>query len=105
MSFRPTRRKFQERFAEVLQSVVLTCRYQHKHIANMTGATTKSVANWLSGNNAPAAEHLITLMREEDEIFFAILAMAERLLEELSEEQRFQFKQLLRLLQEKQCEP
>lgn len=24
---------------------------------------------------------------------------------ELSEEQRFQFKQLLRLLQEKQCEP
>ena len=101
MSFQSSRRRFRDRFAEALQGVVLRCRYQHKHLANMTGATTKSVANWISGQNLPAADHLITLMREEDEIFFAVLAMAERLPEGLSEEQRFHLLQALKLLQEK----
>lgn len=101
MSFQSTRRRFRDRFAEALQGVVLRCRYQHKHLANMTGATTKSVANWISGQNLPAADHLITLMREEDEILFAVLAMAERLSEGLSEEQRFHLLQALKLLQEK----
>lgn len=101
MSYPSTGRTFRERFGAALAEIASRCRYQQKHLARMTGANVKTVANWLSGANAPSGEHLVHLIREEDEVLFTVLAMADRLPENLTAEQRLALLQAFRLLQEK----
>lgn len=50
-----------------------------KFIAQRTGASIRAVRNWMGEENAPTSAQLITLMREFDEIFDAVLFLSGRL--------------------------
>ncbi|HEV2515155.1 MAG TPA: hypothetical protein VGV07_07890 [Devosia sp.] len=49
-----------------------------KTIMQWTGASERTVKNWLAATHSPSGEHLVHLARHSDEIFELILLMAER---------------------------
>lgn len=61
-----------ERFSEAI------CRYTDKQLARMTGGCPRAFRNHRQALNAPSAATLINLMRESDEVFHAVLDMAQR---------------------------
>lgn len=52
------------------QAVKITMRW--------TGASERTVKNWLAGTHGPSGENLIRLLRNSDEIFKAVLSLAGR---------------------------
>jgi len=49
-----------------------------KEIMRWTGASERSVKNWLSGRNGPSGAHLIELIARSESVFEAIKALAGR---------------------------
>ena len=49
-----------------------------KEIMRWTGASERSVKNWLSGRNGPSGAHLIELIARSKSVFEAIQALAGR---------------------------
>lgn len=49
-----------------------------KTIVKWTGASERTVKNWLAGTSGPSGEHLISLARHSDEIFATLLLLAGR---------------------------
>ena len=49
-----------------------------KTVARWTGASERTVKNWLAGSSGPSGEHLIALARNSDEVFDAILILTGR---------------------------
>jgi hypothetical protein len=49
-----------------------------KTLMRWTGASERTVKNWLSGSSGPSGEHLIALMHHSDEALEAVLRLAGR---------------------------
>lgn len=49
-----------------------------KTIMRWTGASERTVKNWLAATHGPSGEHLVQLARHSDEIFELFLLMADR---------------------------
>jgi len=49
-----------------------------KTLMRRTGVSARTAKNWLSGTSGPTGVHLVELMRTSDEVFEAVLHMAER---------------------------
>lgn len=47
-------------------------------VANWTGASDRTVVNWLNGESGPNGAYLIYLMRRSDEVLKMVLALAQR---------------------------
>ncbi len=43
-----------------------------------TGASERTAKNWMAGSHGPSGEHLISLMRQSDEVLAGILSLAGR---------------------------
>src|SRR5690554_1516775 len=78
MSCSQRRRTLPEVLSETLLRLTHKNRYQRKHLTKLTGASTKTISNWLAGETAPSAEHLIALMTEFDEVFEVICELSGR---------------------------
>ncbi len=49
-----------------------------KTVMRWTGASERTVKNWLDGIHGPSGDHFVVLIRHSDEVFRAVLTMAER---------------------------
>lgn len=49
-----------------------------KTIMRWTGASERTVKNWLSATHGPSGEHLVKLARHSDEVFELVLLLSER---------------------------
>lgn len=49
-----------------------------KTIERWTGASERTVKNWLAGSSGPSGEHLVALARNSDEVFEAFLILSGR---------------------------
>src|SRR5208282_5820902 len=49
-----------------------------KTLMRWTGASERTVKNWLSGSSGPRGEHLIALVHRSDEVLEAVLRLAGR---------------------------
>jgi hypothetical protein len=49
-----------------------------KKLARWTGASERTVKNWLSGRRGPAGRHLIGIIRHSDRALYALLALSGR---------------------------
>ena len=49
-----------------------------KLVAGWTGASERTVKNWISGRYAPCGRHLVVLAQHSDQVLNAILLMADR---------------------------
>ena len=49
-----------------------------KLVAGWTGASDRTVKNWISGRYAPCGRHLVVLVQHSDQVLNAILSMADR---------------------------
>ena len=55
-----------------------------KTVMRWTGASERTVKYWLSGERAPSGEHLISLSRNSDAVFLAVLVLAGRVEADIS---------------------
>jgi hypothetical protein len=71
-----------ERFArdigEALRTELGGSHQAIKTIMSWTGASERTIKNWLSGSNGPSGRHLIQLIRHSDAVCSLVLRMAER---------------------------
>src|ERR1700709_233430 len=49
-----------------------------KLVARWTGASERTVKNWISGRCAPRGRHLVMLAQHSDQVLSAVLSMADR---------------------------
>ena len=49
-----------------------------KLVAGWTGASERTVKNWILGRYAPCGRHLVALAQHSDQVLNAILSMADR---------------------------
>jgi hypothetical protein len=49
-----------------------------KLVAGWTGASERTVKNWILGRYAPCGRHLVVLVQHSDHVLNAILSMADR---------------------------
>jgi hypothetical protein len=49
-----------------------------KTVMRWTGASERTVKNWFAGTRGPSGDHLVALVRNSDDVFDAVLRMAER---------------------------
>jgi len=64
-------------------SVALKSELKHRHsraklVAGWTGASERTVKNWILGRYAPCGRHLMVLARHSDQVLGAVLSMADR---------------------------
>jgi hypothetical protein len=70
--------EFSEMIAVALRNELGATRQTIKTIMGWTGASERTVKNWLAASHGPSGEHLVQLARHSDEIFELFLLMAER---------------------------
>lgn len=49
-----------------------------KSLTKWTGASERTVKNWLAGSNGPSGSHLVEIMRHSSGVFAAVLVMSRR---------------------------
>ena len=64
--------------ARALHSELAGSHRTAKTVMSWTGATERTVKNWLAGTNGPAGEHLIMLISRSDAVFAALMDLAKR---------------------------
>jgi hypothetical protein len=64
--------------AAALRNELESSRLTVKSIMRWTGASERTVKNWLAGTHGPSGEHLVQLAKHSDEIFELVLLMADR---------------------------
>jgi len=64
--------------AEALREELGQSHRAIKTVAGWTGASDRTVKNWLSGANGPSGSHLIALARRSDIVLAALLSLAGR---------------------------
>lgn len=69
---------FSELVAVALRNELGNTRQTIKTIMRWTGASERTVKNWLAATHGPSGEHLVHLVRHSDEVFELFLLMAER---------------------------
>lgn len=73
-----TEHHFSEMIAVALRNEFGNNRQTVKTIMGWTGASERTVKNWLAATHGPSGEHLVHLARHSDEIFELFLLMADR---------------------------
>lgn len=73
-----TERQFRRLISVALQNELGGSRRATKTVMRWTGASERSVKNWLAASHGPSGEHLVRLARHSDEVFELFLLMAER---------------------------
>ena len=53
-------------------------RHRAKTLMHWTGASARTVKNWLGGSAGPSGPHLVRLMSRSDRVLDAVLQLAER---------------------------
>jgi len=77
----PDERKFQSyppAIAQALKEELGTSHRAIKTIMRWTGASERTVKNWLSGNSGPNGQYLIDLARHSDTVLETLLILADR---------------------------
>ena len=69
---------FSDMIAVALRNELGSTRQSIKTIMQWTGASERTVKNWLAATHGPSGEHLVHLARNSDEIFELFLLMADR---------------------------
>lgn len=70
--------EFSEMIAVALRNEFGNTRQTVKTIMGWTGASERTVKNWLAATHGPSGEHLVHLAKHSDEIFELFLLMADR---------------------------
>ena len=73
-----TEHHFSEMIAVALRNEFGNTRQTVKTIMGWTGASERTVKNWLAATHGPSGEHLVNLAKHSDEIFELFLLMADR---------------------------
>lgn len=73
-----TERQFRRLISVALLNELGGSRRAAKTVMRWTGASERTVKNWLAASHGPSGEHLVHLARHSDEIFELFLLMAER---------------------------
>jgi len=71
-------RAFAMKIALALKSELKDRNSRAKLVAGWTGASERTVKNWISGRYAPRGRHLVVLAQHSDQVLNAILSMADR---------------------------
>jgi hypothetical protein len=71
-------RAFAMKIALALKSELRDRNSRAKLVAGWTGASERTVKNWISGRYAPRGRHLVVLAQHSDQVLSAILSMADR---------------------------
>ena len=69
---------FHRLIAVALRNELDNARQTIKTIMQWTGASERTVKNWLAATHGPSGEHLVHLAQHSDEIFELFLLLAER---------------------------
>jgi hypothetical protein len=69
---------FAMKIALALKSELKDRNSRAKLVAGWTGASERTVKNWISGRYAPCGRHLVVLAQHSDQVLNAILSMADR---------------------------
>ena len=71
-------RAFAMKIALALKSELKDRSSRAKLVAGWTGASERTVKNWIIGRYAPCGRHLVVLAQHSDQVLIAILSMADR---------------------------
>jgi hypothetical protein len=66
------------KIASALTSELKDRNSRAKLVAGWTGASERTVKNWISGRYAPCGRHLVVLAQHSDQVLNTILLMADR---------------------------
>jgi hypothetical protein len=69
---------FAMKIASALTSELKDRNARAKLVAGWTGASERTVKNWISGRYAPCGRHLVVLAQHSDQVLNTILLMADR---------------------------
>ncbi len=69
---------FNKRIAAALRAELGSTHQAVKTVMRWTGASERTVKNWLDGTHGPSGDHVVVLIRHSDEVLKALLAMAGR---------------------------
>lgn len=69
---------FALKIAVALKSELKDRSSRAKLVAGWTGASERTVKNWILGRYAPCGRHLVVLAHHSDQVLNAILSMADR---------------------------
>jgi hypothetical protein len=69
---------FAGRIAMALKAELKDRNSRAKLVAGWTGASERTVKNWIVGRYAPCGRHLVLLAQHSDQVLNVILSMAER---------------------------
>jgi hypothetical protein len=69
---------FAMKIASAVASELKDRNSRAKLVAGWTGASERTVKNWMSGRYAPCGRHLVVLAQHSDQVLNAILLMADR---------------------------
>jgi hypothetical protein len=69
---------FAMKIALALKSELKDRNSRAKLVAGWTGASERTVKNWILGQYAPCGRHLVVLAQHSDQVLNAILSMADR---------------------------
>jgi hypothetical protein len=69
---------FAMKIAVALKSELKDRNSRAKLVAGWTGASERTVKNWIIGRYAPCGRHLVVLAQHSDQVLSAILSMADR---------------------------
>src|SRR5438045_2570795 len=64
--------------AAALRNQLGRTRSATKTVMQWTGASERSVKNWLAGTNGPSGHHLVMLVRHSDAVWIALAALSGR---------------------------
>ena len=67
-----------ERVSCALRQAVIGLAAPGKQVSRITGRNPRTIRNLMDGSNAPSAATLIELMRDFDDVYIAVLEMAQR---------------------------
>jgi hypothetical protein len=76
--FRLDDHAFALKIAQALKSELKDRSSRAKLVAGWTGASERTVKNWILGRYAPSGRHLVVLAQHSDQVLNAILSMADR---------------------------
>ena len=76
--FRLDDHAFAMKIALALKSELKDRNSRAKLVAAWTGASERTVKNWILGRYAPCGRHLVVLAQHSDQVLNAILSMADR---------------------------
>jgi hypothetical protein len=69
---------FNQKIADALRAELGSTRPAVKTVMRWTGASERTVKNWLVGTHGPSGDHFVALVRHSDEVLKTLLIMAGR---------------------------